>query len=180
MDYKQIPNIFSFLRIILSLIFGYYFNILLNYNQDIILTFMVFVLILFTDFIDGYIARKTSNSTNVGVFLDVSADLFYVLISYTILTLNNLIHPLFVLLLVFKFVEFIYTSRKIGTQNNNKLVFDTLGKNMSKVWMLFPGIVCILCSLQVDNLSLIINVFAFVTMLLALVSTGTRLINSRK
>jgi hypothetical protein len=75
-------------------------------------------------------------------------------------------------------VEFIYTSNKKDT--NRKLVFDTLGKNVSKFWILFPGIVCILCYLRMDNLVLIINAIALITAILALLSTITRLIDSGK
>ena len=123
------------------------------------------------------IARKTSNTTDMGAFLDVSADMFFVLVSYLILSLNSLLHPLFILVLIFKFVEFIYTS---GKKNTGKLVFDSLGKNVSKFWIGFPGIVCILCYYRIDNLVLIINAVALITTILSLLSTITRIVESRK
>ena len=178
MNYKHIPNIMSFSRFLLAMVFAWYFNNLLHSNQEIVFPLIVFILILVTDFFDGLIARKTTNTTDFGALLDVSADMFFVLLSYLILVLNHLLHPLFIFVLIFKFVEFIYTSNKKDT--NRKLVFDTLGKNVSKFWILFPGIVCILCYLRMDNLVVIINAIALITTILALLSTITRLIDSRK
>ncbi len=177
MNYKNIPNILSVSRIFLSVVFGWYLNNLLSHNQEIIIPLLVFILILATDFLDGVIARKTSNTTDMGAFLDVSADMFFVLVSYLILSLNSLLHPLFILVLIFKFVEFIYTS---GKKNTGKLVFDSLGKNVSKFWIGFPGIVCILCYYRIDNLVLIINAVALITTILSLLSTITRIVESRK
>ena len=176
MNYKNIPNILSFSRIFLSLLFGWYLNNLLRFDGEIVFPLLLFILILVTDFLDGEIARKTSNTTNMGAFLDVCADMFFVLVSYLILAMNHLLHPLFIVVLIFKFVEFIYTSRKKYT--SKKLVFDTLGKNVSKFWIVFPGIICILYYFRIDNLVLIINAVAFITTVLALLSTISRLIES--
>lgn len=178
MNFKHLPNILSFSRIFLSLIFAWYFNILLNFNQEILLPLLVFVLILASDFLDGVIARKTSNTTGVGAFLDVSADMFFVLVSYSIMVINNLLHPFFILVLIFKFVEFILTSK--WKVNDGNLVFDMLGKNVSKFWILFPGIVCILSYIRIDNLAFIINAVALSTSFFALLSTLSRLAGGRE
>lgn len=178
MNYIPIPNILSLSRIFLSLVFGWSLNNLLALNHEIVLPLSVFVLILVTDFLDGMIARKTSNTTDTGALLDVYADMFFVLVAYIILVMNHLLHPLFLIVLIFKFVEFIYTSkRKIY---GGKLVFDTLGKNVSRFWIVFPGIVCVLYYIRIDNLVLIINSVALLTAILALLSTVSRLVGSWK
>lgn len=173
MNYRQIPNILSFLRIILSCFFALEFNNLLNNNHSILLPFTIFIIILVTDYFDGFIARKTSNTSSFGALLDVSADMIFVILSYLTLTINHMLHPFFIFVLILKFIEFIYTSNKKDT--SKRVVFDTIGKYVSIFWIVFPGIICILCYMNIENLTLIINSIVIVTTILALISTITRL-----
>ena len=62
MNYKHIPNILSFSRFLLAIVFVWYFNNLLHSNQEIVFPLTVFILIWVTDFLDGVIARKTVNT----------------------------------------------------------------------------------------------------------------------
>lgn len=71
---KSIPNILSFLRIVLAPVF------LVFYIQDEVvwraLGIGVFAVAVVTDFFDGYIARLYGVQTPYGVFLDPLADKF--------------------------------------------------------------------------------------------------------
>lgn len=71
---KRIPNILSFLRIVLAPVF------LVFYIQDEVvwraLGIGVFAVAVVTDFFDGYIARLYGVQTPYGVFLDPLADKF--------------------------------------------------------------------------------------------------------
>ncbi len=68
------PNILSIIRLLLAPIF------LILYIQDEVvwraLSIAVFAVAVFTDYIDGYIARLYKAQTPVGVFLDPLADKF--------------------------------------------------------------------------------------------------------
>ena len=67
-----IPNILSFLRIIFS--FGIYFI-----REKTYIFFTMVLIIGFTDFLDGYIARKYNKQTIIGSWLDSIADfVFYI------------------------------------------------------------------------------------------------------
>ena len=173
MNYKEVPNDLSFLRIILSCFFAISFNNLLINKNNVILPFTLFLILLLTDYLDGFIARKTSNTSDFGALIDVGADMIFVFLSYMVLTINNMLHPFFILVLILKFIEFIYTSNKKHT--SKRVVFDTIGKNVSKFWIVFPGIICILYYMNIENLSLIINIITVVTTLLAFISTFNRL-----
>ena len=61
MDYKHIPNILSFSRFLLAMVFAWYFNNLLHSNQEIVFPLIVFILILVTDFLDGQDFRVTAS-----------------------------------------------------------------------------------------------------------------------
>ena len=64
-----LANLISISRILLSVPLLYYLdkNLLLN-------AFLVILLIVFTDFFDGYIARKVDEITNFGKLIDPVAD----------------------------------------------------------------------------------------------------------
>lgn len=95
---KYVPNILSILRIILSLIlliikpFTLYFNVL-------------YTLSCISDFLDGYIARKTNTTTSFGAKLDSIADITFVSIIFIIMipnmTLSSIIIKwIFIILLI--------------------------------------------------------------------------------
>lgn len=69
----NLPNRLTLLRIILIPVFvaAYYVNAL-PYNY--LIAAVIFVVAAFTDFLDGYIARKKNLVTDLGKFLDPIAD----------------------------------------------------------------------------------------------------------
>ncbi len=81
-----IPNIITFFRILLVPIFGYFFYNGKNYECLIALT--IFLVASFSDFLDGYLARKLNQTTRLGIFLDPLADKILILTAFIILFLN--------------------------------------------------------------------------------------------
>jgi len=66
----NIPNLISFTRIIILVpLAGYFFLTYQNW-----LGFAVSLVIIFSDIIDGYIARRFNQVTNIGVYLDAIGD----------------------------------------------------------------------------------------------------------
>lgn len=68
----NLPNRLSLLRIILVPVMAVCFYI--NFDYGPLLAVVVFLLAAFTDFLDGYIARKTNQITELGKLLDPIAD----------------------------------------------------------------------------------------------------------
>ncbi|MBQ8427017.1 MAG: CDP-diacylglycerol--glycerol-3-phosphate 3-phosphatidyltransferase [Clostridia bacterium] len=69
----NLPNKLTIIRILMIPVFvALYFITAIPYNYT--LSAVVFVLAAFTDFLDGYIARKYNLVTNLGKFLDPIAD----------------------------------------------------------------------------------------------------------
>lgn len=68
----NLPNKLSLLRIILVPVMAVCFYI--NFDYGPLLAVVVFLLAAFTDFLDGYIARKTNQITELGKLLDPIAD----------------------------------------------------------------------------------------------------------
>lgn len=61
---------------------------------------ILFVLAAFTDFLDGYLARKRNETTNLGAFLDPVADKVLVFAALILLTVSGVIPSWSVLLII--------------------------------------------------------------------------------
>ena len=68
----NLPNRLSLLRIALVPVMAVCFYI--NFDYGALLAVAVFLIAAFTDFLDGYIARKTNQITELGKLLDPVAD----------------------------------------------------------------------------------------------------------
>lgn len=76
-DKLSIPNIFSYLRIILIPVFIYLLTI--KTAQAWMWALIVFCIASFTDFVDGWLARKLKQESEFGKFIDPIADKFLVI-----------------------------------------------------------------------------------------------------
>ena len=91
MKIKYIPNILTLSRI---LIVPFFIVSVLSENFSIrVMSILLFFLGSFSDFLDGYIARKYNMITNFGKFIDPLADKILILAAFFIL---NKIYPTYV------------------------------------------------------------------------------------
>jgi CDP-diacylglycerol--glycerol-3-phosphate 3-phosphatidyltransferase len=178
---RFIPNIITTTRIILSFFFVYNIVQQFIYGQDLTINLIIiFLIICCSDLLDGRIARKTNSASIIGAKLDVFADLLYIVLSYVTL-INIKILPLwFLVFICFKFIEFVITSKFI--RNNNKesgkpFVFDKVGRIVSAIFFIIPGIACIYRCLQLSKLMLLINCIIYITFVAGLYSSYLRIRN---
>ncbi len=94
MNIKNVPNILSFIRLILVPIFVVSFFVINQY-----LALAIFVIASITDIIDGYIARHYNAITEFGKVLDPFADKLMKMSSLISLAIANLV-PLWVAILM--------------------------------------------------------------------------------
>jgi cardiolipin synthase len=95
---KHIPNILTIFRIILVPVFLIiYFS---NFQDHSLWALFIFLLAGFTDFLDGYLARKYNVTSKVGTVLDPFADKLMLLTALTSLYIDNLL-PLFILIIMY-------------------------------------------------------------------------------
>ncbi|HNX23340.1 MAG TPA: CDP-diacylglycerol--glycerol-3-phosphate 3-phosphatidyltransferase [Spirochaetota bacterium] len=78
-DKLSIPNIFSYLRIILIPFIIYFLTI--RTVEYLLYALLIFMFASFTDFIDGWLARKLKQESEFGKFIDPIADKFLVISS---------------------------------------------------------------------------------------------------
>lgn len=90
----NIPNFLSFVRIFSVPVF-----IWMVLNHHYLWALSLFVLAAITDALDGYLAKKWNQITEIGKFLDPLADKILLISSFVTLTVNGLI-PLWITLIV--------------------------------------------------------------------------------
>lgn len=117
-DYiKLIPSGITILRIILAFIFAF-----LLFNGQLILSILIFIIAIFTDILDGYLARKLDAKSSTGAYLDISADFILVLMAFIVFAFNG-IYPYWILIIItLVFLQFLVTSKF------KLLVYDPIGK----------------------------------------------------
>jgi cardiolipin synthase len=111
---KNIPNIISIIRIILTIPF----IVLLN-NKFYSLVMLIFPLIIISDFLDGFIARKTKNVTKIGVILDPIADKILLISTFIVFYYINIIPSWFFWMLILKDISLSLGSAYIYYLNLN-------------------------------------------------------------
>jgi len=119
-----VPLAITTFRIIAAIIFLYLF-----WNYDYVSSFIVLVMALFSDIIDGYLARRLNATSNKGAYLDVTADFILILTCFTAFIIRGWYPPLILLMITVMFLIFIATS------NLKKPVYDPLGKYLGSVLM---------------------------------------------
>ncbi|WP_297428261.1 CDP-alcohol phosphatidyltransferase family protein [Clostridium sp.] len=171
---KSLPNIITSTRIAISFLFAYTIIQQFIYGQERSLKLIIlFLLICISDLSDGRIARKTNSVSVIGAKLDVFADLLYIILSYITLMNVEILPVWFFGFVCFKFLEFVATSkvmRKKNNLSNNPFVFDKVGRAVSVIFFIIPGIACIYKYIEFNNFSVILNLFLLLVLMAGLYS----------
>lgn len=129
----NLPNKLTLFRVILipvMVILSYFFkdNIVFHtVSLSNLLVLFVFVVAAFTDFLDGYIARKHNMVTTLGKFMDPLADKLLVLAGLIILLEANAIYGWAVIMILAR--EFMVTGiRLLAVEDNVVIAASKLGK----------------------------------------------------
>ena len=100
---NNLPNKITITRIaLIPFIIFFYLTNLFTASKIVALTLFVFA--LFTDFLDGYIARKYNLVTNFGKFLDPIADKLIAVTGVLLILTSNVINVQFGIIVAFTMV----------------------------------------------------------------------------
>ena len=129
----NLPNKITITRILMIPLFVLFYY-LTQLNHNLLYAAIVFALAAFTDFLDGYIARKYNLVTDLGKFLDPIADKVLVLTAFMLMLtdVNGAILPalsggICVILVIAR--ELIVSSfRMVAASKNAVIAADKLGK----------------------------------------------------
>lgn len=136
---RHIPNIITFIRLPLTILLLFFIQ-----RSEYPNAVAVFVVISLSDIFDGIAARALSACTRFGAYMDVSADLLYVMASLVILNTKNLAPSWFTAIIALKFAEFAVTSSilKRNAVGKGVWIFDGLGRSFSALAFIAPGVFC--------------------------------------
>lgn len=120
----NLANKLTMLRLLMVPVFIIVFNI---YGTTNTIPAIVFALTAFTDFLDGYIARKYKLVTTFGKFMDPLVDKVLTQAGYVVLTAAGLIPAWVVIVIIFR--ELLITGlRTIAASNNVTIAASVYGK----------------------------------------------------
>ena len=170
---KNVPNILTLSRILLLPLL--LFMILSSNYQLNIYAVILFILISFTDFLDGFLARRQGSTSAFGKMLDPIADKLLVVGVITALVINGSIENLNIIpafLIIFREI-FISGLREYVA--NSKLEVSINVSNIGKVKTAIQmmSLTLILASALIEDSILILNIgiiLLWASMLLALIS----------
>lgn len=139
----NLPNKLTMLRLILSvvmviiLLFPFYainitfktyvVNELIVVDSRYVIAGIIFVVASFTDFLDGYIARKYNLVTDFGKFTDAIADKILVNSALVILATQGMINPVIPVIIIARDTV-VDAIRMLAASNNKVIAAGNIGK----------------------------------------------------
>jgi len=160
----NIVSIIVILRLILSPIFFYL--IIYDYTIPAIL---ILLIVIFTDYLDGFLVKKLNLKPIFSFYLDPVSDFIFIFLSFSAFIIKG-IYPVIVLfVLIFMFIQFVFTS---GFENP---VYDPVGKYYG-IFIFF--VIGITLFLEKNNY----NIIFILIILVSLLSLASRIIffNNKK
>lgn len=131
-------NFITFLRFLLSIYFSF---LIFTEYKNLFVMWVIFLLIVLSDFVDGKIARGFGVESKFGSVFDVLVDFFFMFSSSIFLSIKGLFPIWLIVLVVLKLIEFIFTSRFLRKGGKNCFVFDRFGKFVANVIYVLPMLV---------------------------------------
>lgn len=133
---KNVPNILSALRIVLTPVF------LFLYWQGSfwggVLGLLVFSIAAFTDFLDGYLARRYNLETPLGTFLDPLADKMLTFSAFiSLIFIEEQLFPWWAIALIIFRDVFITVMRIVAKMRNTTLKTRKVGKIKTVIHLIF-------------------------------------------
>lgn len=141
---------------------------------------ILFIVCAFSDFLDGYIARKNNIVTNFGKFADPLADKILVLALFVILLEQNNALKGWMVTLIFA-REFIVTGfRVIAASKNINIAAGWLGKIKTNLQFFSVILLLLFGFMNNDIIQIIIQVILYATILMTIISGTEYIIKNKK
>jgi CDP-diacylglycerol--glycerol-3-phosphate 3-phosphatidyltransferase len=134
----NLPNSLTIFRILLTPVFVYYFT--QDNNTDLIISIGIFIIASFTDWFDGYYARKTNSVTRFGQFMDPLADKVLNLSATFLFASRGFLHVWILYVIIFRDI---YTTalRMYALMRNQPVVTSRIAQWKTFLHMALIGLV---------------------------------------
>ena len=173
---KYLPNIITLSRILLTIVSTVY---IYYYFGKLFIPLFMSLLIFLSDYLDGYIARCSGNRSWFGNIFDILGDLFYIVLTYMVLSIFKVLPFWFLIVIILKFKEFSITSYMLKKPDNSKFlfVFDFIGRMTAVLFYIIPifsyAMVILFPVLYYSTINTVIRIIT----VLAVISSSYRIIN---
>ncbi|GHO43598.1 CDP-diacylglycerol--glycerol-3-phosphate 3-phosphatidyltransferase [Ktedonospora formicarum] len=148
---RNVPNILSISRLISTVIV--FILILVNQQWAYLVGTVLFALSAFTDYFDGYLARRYNLVSSLGVFLDLTADKVFVVAILIALQAVGLVSPWIVFIIVTR--EFLVSGlRSVAAAQGKVIPAGKWGKQKTFITLVAIGVVLLAKGLGAHLLSL--------------------------
>lgn len=131
----NLPTILTLSRIVLIPFF-----VLSVYNHPVIGA-LVFSVASITDFLDGYLARRSGQVTKFGIIMDPIADKFLIISALIVLLDQDLLKAWIVIIIIVR--EFLITALRVVALSKDIIIKAELGGKL-KTTTQITGIICLL------------------------------------
>ena len=155
---KNLPNILTLSRLLVTPLIIY-----LGLNNHFIILIIVAVFIALTDFFDGYLARKWQVTSEFGAKLDMIADKVLALGLLILLIMKN--HLFLYVLILESIIAIVNIYIFFKSKYANSLLVGKL-----KTWFIFIAIILGFLNILFPNLTISINIFAYITMIIQIIT----------
>jgi phosphatidylglycerophosphate synthase len=156
--------------------FLFFIHDIIVYNCANLFSLIIFVSIIVSDVLDGYLARKLNCTTITGAKLDIVSDAFYSISSLVLFVYFKIVPIWFPIIIVIKLFEFIITSKIIENKykSNVHIIFDKIGKTAVNIVMLMPGIFVFRCI--IFNYKTVMKIIVYFVTVLFIMSFFSRMV----
>ena len=125
----NVPNILTMIRMACTPAVIVLFLLNIPNGIGVFVALGIYILACFTDFLDGYIARKNNMVTSFGKFIDPLADKLLVMALLIFLTDKSMVSlPLFIPIIILAREFFVSGVRLVCVLENNVIAASKLGK----------------------------------------------------
>jgi len=176
----NLPNKLTLLRIVLTIVF-----LLFLFAHGVackIIAFIVFAIAAFTDYLDGYIAKKHGLVSDFGRFMDPIADKILTLSAFLAFVEMGLIPAWMVMIIIFR--EFIITGIRVMALRKKRVIEASLAgkhKTVSQLAAIFAVLIYIILieyghsrnlwtKISLNRMDTGIFIIMFITVVLTVVS----------
>ena len=161
------PTILTVFRMVLSILFFTF--VLIPEDWGKIIALVIFILAAITDKIDGHLARKNKEVTDLGTFLDPLADKMLVNLAFLALVYLNIVPVwIFAIILVRDFA--VDGLRMALAKKHKTLAASNLGKYKTTAQMVTLIILLANLILKIEILTIVGNIFLCIAVILTVLS----------
>lgn len=144
-----------------------------------VIALLVFIIAAITDKIDGHLARKHDQVTDLGKFLDPLADKMLVNTAFLMLSMVGAV-PVWVFIIILWRDLAVDGARMMMAQKGTTLAASLWGKIKTLAQMIVLPLIILNLIIQSDVLGMISNVLLYIVLILTIISGGEILIKGLK